>query len=238
MERPKKKLTNRQGMVLSFIAQHIQDTGFPPTIREIGDHLDISSTNGVNDHLKALERKGYLVREDAKSRAIRPLFTADGQDFEPYMANGGANGATAASGAANDDKIIEDVHQIPVLGRIAAGQPITAVENVEDHVSLGQGLIGNPSDVFGLRVKGDSMIDDGIFDGDYLFVKRQNDVPAGQIAAVMVDGDATVKRFYREKDGSLRLQPANSSMAPIMVRPEDARHTEILGKVVAVFRKI
>ena len=218
------KLTARQGEVLDFITDHIQTTGFPPTIREIGDNLGISSTNGVNDHLKALERKGYLVREDAKSRAIRPLYNPDQSPFDP-------------SATSDQPQIIEDVAAVPVVGRIAAGAPITAIENVEEEVHLGQSLLGRPSDVFGLRVQGDSMIEDGIFDGDYIFVKRQQDARDGEIVAAMVDGEATVKRLFREGD-RIRLQPANAAMEPIYVHAAEARETQILGKVIAVFRRI
>ncbi len=225
MNRPEQSLTARQAAVLDYIADHIQDTGFPPTIREIGDHMGISSTNGVNDHLKAIERKGYLTREDAKSRAIKPLFMPDGMPFEQWAGDG------------DPQALIEDVHQIPVIGRIAAGMPIAAIENIEDQVTLGESLIGRPKDVFGLRVRGDSMIEDGIFDGDYIFVKKQDDARDGEIVAAMVDGEATVKRLFRE-GGRVRLQPANSAMEPIYVSAEEARQTAILGKVVAVFRKI
>lgn len=226
MERPTQSLTDRQSAVLEYIADHIQDTGFPPTIREIGDHMGISSTNGVNDHLKAIERKGYLTREDAKSRAIRPLFMPDGHPYDQW------------AGDTDPDEPFEDIHRIPVVGRIAAGMPIAAIENIEDQVSLGESLIGRPQDVFGLRVHGDSMIEDGIFDGDYIFVKKQDDARDGEIVAAMVDGEATVKRLFREGGGKIRLQPANSAMEPIYVSAEEARETAILGKVVAVFRKI
>lgn len=225
MDRPEKKLTDRQAAVLDFISDHIGDTGFPPTIREIGDHLGISSTNGVNDHLKALERKGYLTREDAKSRAIRPLFDPRGNPFDP-------------SHTSDDPGVIDEVYNIPIVGRIAAGLPITAVENVEDRVSMGESLIGRPTDVFGLVVKGDSMIEDGIFDGDYIFVKKQQDARNNEIVAAMVDGEATVKRFFREKAGVIRLQPANAAMEPIFVTAAEARDTQILGKVIAVFRRL
>jgi repressor LexA len=225
MERPEKKLTARQAAVLDFIIDHIQDTGFPPTIREIGDHLGISSTNGVNDHLKALERKGYLVREDAKSRALRPIFTPDREPFDPH-------------GTSDHPQVLDDVHSIPIVGRIAAGAPITAIENVEEEVSMGESLLGRPSDVFGLVVSGDSMIEDGIFNGDYIFVKKQADARNNEIVAAMVDGEATVKRFFRESNGVIRLQPANEAMEPIYVTADQARDTQILGKVIAVFRRI
>ena len=225
MDRPEKELTKRQAAVLDFITDHIADTGFPPTIREIGDHLGISSTNGVNDHLKALERKGYLEREDAKSRAIKPLFNPDRSPFDPYTQT-------------DDTDLFEDVHSIPIVGRIAAGAPITAIENVEEKVSMGESLLGRPSDVFGLVVKGDSMIDDGIFDGDYIFVKKQETARNNEIVAAMVDGEATVKRFFREKNGAIRLQPANEAMEPIFVTEDQALDTQILGRVIAVFRRV
>lgn len=225
MERPAKKLTDRQAAVLDFITTHISGSGFPPTIREIGDHLGISSTNGVNDHLKALERKGYLLREDAKSRALRPLFDPDGNVLDSSLSS-------------DEPQVLDEVYSIPIVGRIAAGAPITAVENVQEQVSVGESLIGRPSDVFGLVVQGDSMIEDGIFDGDYIFVKKQDDARDGEVVAVMVDGEATVKRLFRERGGVVRLQPSNAAMEPIFVTAEEARHTQVLGKVIAVFRRL
>jgi repressor LexA len=225
MSQPSKKLTDRQAMVLDFIIEHIDGNGFPPTIREIGTHLEIRSTNGVNDHLKALERKGYLIRKDAKSRALKPLYNREGSSLE----------ATALG--ANEQTLIEDVFDVPVIGRIAAGTPITAVENVSEHLRLGEGLLGVPSDVFGLVVRGESMIDDGILDGDYIFVRKQNNARDGEIVAVMVDGEATVKRLYREGP-SLRLQPANEAMEPIFVHESDGRDASVLGKVIGVFRRL
>ena len=224
-----KKLTKRQRMVLRYIIDHIQDHGFPPTIREIGDHMGIKSTNGVNDHLKELERKDYLERKDAKSRALKPLRNEDGDLIEE---------TTFSSVGANED--MEDVYQIPVVGRIAAGLPITAIENTENILRIGQGMLGrgaDNSDIFALTVSGDSMIEDGIFDGDYIFVKRQQDARDGEIVAAMVDGEATVKRLFREGE-RVRLQPANSSMEPIYVHAHEARETMILGKVVGVYRQL
>lgn len=225
MERPQKKLTDRQKTVLNFITDHIEGTGFPPTIREIGDHLDISSTNGVNDHLKALEKKGYLTRQDAKSRAMTPLFRPDGEPFNPNARH---------HDPAYD---LDTPSAIPIVGRIAAGAPITAIEHVEEHVSVGENLIGQPTDVFGLVVKGDSMIEAGIYDGDYIFIKKGNTARNGQIIAAMVDGEATVKTFFKES-GRIRLQPENASMEPIFVEPSEAVDMQILGKVIGVFRKM
>lgn len=224
--KPVMKLTKRQGEVLEVIARHIEEVGYPPTIRELGDALGIRSTNGVNDHLKALEKKGYLTREDAKSRTMRPLFWPDGSPYEQGTA------------PVVEQVLDEEIHQVPVVGRIAAGMPIAAIEDTEEVVAIGQGLLGRQQgEIFALRVKGESMIEDGIFDGDYIFVKKQQDARDGQIVAAMVDGDATVKRLYRE-GAVVRLQPANEAMEPIYVRADEARDTVIIGPVVGIFRRI
>lgn len=222
-----KKLTKRQQLVLQYIVQHIEDCGYPPTIREIGDHLDIKSTNGVNDHLKALERKGYLERQDAKSRALRPL--RDEHGYELHAENDDTS--------VNSDYEREDLHEIPVLGRIAAGQPISAIENIQNVLHVSQSMLPRAQDIFGLIVQGDSMIDDGILNGDTIFVKKQRDAHNGEIVAAMVDGEATVKRIYYEGD-RIRLQPSNSRMEPIYVHAHEARETCVLGKVVGVYRKL
>ena len=223
---PTKELTKRQATVLKVIAKYIEEVGYPPTIRELGDALGISSTNGVNDHLKALEKKGYLTREDGKSRTMQPLYWPDGTPYE------------AARNTSPTQQYDEEIHQIPVVGRIAAGAPLTAVEDSDEVVAIGEGLLGNlRGDVFGLRVKGDSMIEDGIFDGDYIFVRRQPDARDGQIVAAMIDGEATVKRLFREGE-RVRLQPANRAMEPIYVHADEARQTVIIGPVVGVFRRV
>jgi repressor LexA len=213
-----KKLTTRQAKVLHFIIKSLDDRGYPPTIREIGVHMDIRSTNGVNDHLKALERKGYLVRDQSKSRALRPLYAPDGGKLD---------------GSASRPMM----HEIPIVGRIAAGNPIEAINNPEDTISMEYGLLGGVGEIFALRVKGDSMIDDGILDGDLIFVNREQSAPNGTIVAVMLDGEATVKRIYFENE-RVRLQPANENMEPIYVRREEFEDAQILGRVVGVFRQM
>lgn len=221
------KLTQRQMTVLAFIIECIDTEGYPPTIREIGNHMSIKSTNGVNDHLKAIERKGYLEREDGKSRALKPLFNPDGSDYR--------RGAISS-----DDTMTvfdEEIRRIPVVGRIAAGVPMQAIENTEEFLAIGEGMLGRSGDIFGLRVSGESMIDDGIHDGDYIFVAKQKTARNGEIVAAMVEGEATVKRFYRE-GSRIRLQPANSTMEPIYVNAADGRDADILGRVVGVYRKI
>ena len=203
-------LTARQQQALDFISHCLQERGYPPTLREIGEHMGIRSTNGVNDHLKALERKGYLVREELKSRALRPV------DFEP-------------AGQA----------EIPIIGTVAAGQPILAQEDIVDKVKVDRFFLGavQARDVFGLVIQGDSMIEDGIFDGDYIFVRKQQTAEQGEIVVVMVDGEATCKRFYKEGD-RVRLQPANETMSPIYVHASEFRDVDVLGKVVGVYRRM
>jgi repressor LexA len=226
-------LTQRQQMVLDFIRQSITDRGYPPTLREIGARMGIRSTNGVNDHLRALERKGYLTREDMKSRALRP--TGLGGPG-PGSANGAANGAggeLVQLPFANDDDLVE----IQVLGRVAAGLPLFAEEHVIDTVRIDRGLLKGGREVFGLRVQGDSMIDAGILSGDYIFVRKQLTASRGDIVVALIGDEATVKYFYPEKD-YVRFQPANKTMAPILVRAMDFKPTMLLGVVVGVFRRL
>jgi repressor LexA len=209
--------------VLEFITASITERGYPPTLREIGEKLGIRSTNGVNDHLKALEKKGYLAREDLKSRALRPIGVAMGQ------------GARGEVGAAPD--LGEDMVEIPLVGRVAAGQPILAVENVEDTVKVDRFLVGEHREVFALRVKGDSMIDDGIHDGDFIFVKKALHAERGDIVVALIEDEATVKRYFPEGD-MIRFQPANQNMQPILVKKKDFRSVNLIGIVVGVYRKI
>jgi repressor LexA len=227
-----KSLTDRQKAVLEFIQDHIDETGYPPTIREIGDHLGIKSTNGVNDHLKALERKGYLDRQTGKSRALKPTRQPDGS---PLPTDEPDSSASPPTEEVTD--MTSDAHAVPLVGRIAAGAPIEAIENTEDFLRVGEGMVGRDDDLFALEVDGDSMIEEGILDGDYIFVRRQKTAENGEIVAAMVDGDATVKRFYREED-RIRLEPANPKMEPIYIRADEGRAPQILGTVVGVFRQV
>jgi repressor LexA len=224
-------LTQRQREILDFISASIVERGFPPTLREIGEHFQIRSTNGVNDHLKALEKKGHLRREDLKSRAMRPVMPGGG-DVIPF---GGrmATGTATVQLVASD----EDLAEIPILGKVAAGQPILAVEQATDTVKIDKVLIGGHREVFGLRIVGESMIEDGIFDGDYVFVKKTPSARTGEIVVAMIDGEATVKRYFPEGD-KIRFQPANSNMAPIIVRKADFKSVDIIGVVVGVYRKL
>ncbi|MEZ4301879.1 MAG: transcriptional repressor LexA [Polyangiaceae bacterium] len=221
-------LTDRQQQVLHYIRQSINERGYPPTLREIGAHMGIRSTNGVNDHLRALERKGYLTREDMKSRALRP------RDIDGLP--DGDKSALAAR-PANDQGGDSDMLDIPVLGRIAAGLPLLAQEHILDTVRIERTMVRGGRDVFGLRVQGDSMIEAGILSGDYIFVRKQPTANRGDIVCALIGDEATVKYFYPEKD-YIRLQPANGQMAPILVRSQDFKPTMLLGVVVGVFRKM
>ena len=223
-------LTQRQREILDFITASIMERGFPPTLREIGEHFSIRSTNGVNDHLKALEKKGHLRREDLKSRAMRPVLPDGNGEVVPlHRPRMGSNVETISS----DD----DMAEIPILGRVAAGQPILAVEHASDTVRVDRVLIGGHREVFGLRIVGESMIEDGIFDGDYVFVKKTPSASAGDIVVAMIEGEATVKRYYPEGD-RIRFQPANSNMTPIIVRRAEFKSVDIIGIVVGVYRKL
>ena len=209
-------LTARQQQVLSFIRQSIQDRGYPPTLREIGAHMGIKSTNGVNDHLRALERKGYLTREDMKSRALRPKDLNLGPPQR----------------AANDTDAVD----IPILGRVAAGMPLYADEHLLDTVRIDQSLLRS-GEIFGLKVTGESMIEAGIMNGDYVFVRKQATADRGDIVVALIGDEATVKRYYPERD-YIRFQPENKSMAPILVRASDFKPTMLLGVVVGVYRRL
>jgi repressor LexA len=223
-------LTDRQLEVLRFIARQIEEAGYPPTIREIGEALDIRSTNGVNDHLKALERKGFLSRDPVKSRALIPTAAAreavgTGKVIPIHR---------AAQARATQSRLVE----IPIVGRVAAGQPLLAEERIEDTVQVDAFLLGNAGrKVYGLKVQGDSMTGDGIFSGDYIFVKKQLTASDGEIVVALIDDEATVKRVYFEGD-RVRFQPSNPRMAPIYVRKDDFKSTMILGVVVGLYRRI
>jgi len=211
-------LTKRQEQTLDYIRQSIEQRGYPPTLREIGEYMGIRSTNGVNDHLRALERKGYLRREDMKSRALRVVDQTDRSAPPPKP---------------TDENLID----IRIVGRVAAGLPLMAEENVIDTVRIDRMMVRGGREVFGLRVTGDSMIEAGILNGDYIFVRRQPTAERGEIVVALIGDEATVKYYYPEKD-YIRFQPANSQMAPILVRAADFKPTMLLGVVVGVFRRL
>jgi repressor LexA len=211
-----KDLTARQHQLLSFIEDYLKVHGFPPSIREMGDSMGVRSTNGINDHLKALEKKGYIVRgNDFKSRAISIK-------SRPPQPSSGPQTLSIA---------------IPILGRVAAGTPILSEENFEGQFLMDRSLLPRGQNWFALKVRGDSMIEKGIFEGDLVIVNSQSTAQSGQIAVVSIDGEATVKIFKQEKD-SVVLEPANARMQPIVIRKKDFRPTTILGVVIGVFRQL
>ena len=213
------EMTDRQKEILAFIVRTSEERGFPPTIREIGEEMDIASTNGVNDHLKALERKGYLTRGEQTSRSLVPTKRAR---------------LVLGVGAKRDPNMVD----VPILGKVAAGAPLLATENIEDSVRIDSFLLGgNGKEVFALRITGSSMIEDGIFDGDYIFVKKAPSAHPGDIVVALIEDEATVKRYFPESD-RIRFQPANKDMQPIYVAKSQFKQTMILGKVVGVYRKV
>ncbi len=217
------KLTDRQRTVLDYIRSSIKDNGYPPTLREIGNFMGIRSTNGVNDHLRALEKKGYLTRTDMKSRTLRIT---------------DAGGASLPSGPLVANAPSADLVEIPILGRVAAGLPMEAFEQREDTVKIDRMLIGGQGkDIFGLRIRGDSMIEAGIHDGDFVFVRKQLEARKGEIVIALIGDEATCKYYFPEKD-HVRLEPANAKMAPILVHAREWKSTQILGVVVGVYRKL
>src|SRR5438477_3910227 len=219
-------LTERQEKILAFIKRSIQEQGYPPTIREIGEHFGTRTTNGVNDHLKALERKGYLVRGELKSRALSVIEGGKPARFVRREVD--------AAPEADSGRVVE----VPVVGKVAAGAPILAQENITDHVRIDSFLLGDsPKKVFALKVTGDSMIGDGILDGDYIFVRKQLQAASGEIVVAMIEEEATVKRFYPEGD-RIRFQPSNPHHEPIFVSRDEFRETQIIGLVIGVYRKV
>lgn len=242
-------LTKRQAQTLDYIRQSIEERGYPPTLREIGEHMGIRSTNGVNDHLRALERKGYLRREDMKSRALRLVKNSSGEPlgeskpappppgtqtslYGPGFSQAPFNAPQHGGTRVEDPNVVD----IPVLGRVAAGLPLLAEENIVDNVRVDRMMVRGGQDTFGLRVHGDSMIEAGILNGDYIFVRKQSTAERGQIVVALIGEEATVKYFHPERD-YIRFQPANHRMAPILVRASDFKPTMLLGIVVGVYRR-
>ncbi|HUU00851.1 MAG TPA: transcriptional repressor LexA [Myxococcota bacterium] len=212
-----RELTARQQQLLSFIEEYAIEHGFPPAIREMADHMGISSTNGVNDHLKALERKGYLSREKGlKSRAIR------------LAAPSRAHPAERDDGAAV---------LVPLLGRVAAGLPVMSEENLDRELLLDRSLLPASGKVFALCVRGDSMTGRGILDGDLVLVRSQQSAVSGDIVVAMLDGEVTVKTYRRSRE-SVVLEPANPAFEPIVIRRRDFASASILGVVSGLVRQI
>lgn len=200
-------LTDRQKQILSYIKDMLHAKGYPPSVREIGTAVGLRSSSTVHNHLIKLEELGFVRRDPTKPRALEVLGEAAWRQksFVP----------------------------VPLVGRVTAGQPILALENIEETFPLPTSLVGNDEEIFMLTVQGDSMINAGILDGDYVLVRKQNTANNGDIVVALIDKEeATVKRFFKEKD-RIRLQPENDAIAPIY-----SRNVAILGKVIGVFRMI
>ncbi|MEC2221780.1 transcriptional repressor LexA, partial [Bacillus subtilis] len=202
------KLSKRQLDILRFIKAEVKSKGYPPSVREIGEAVGLASSSTVHGHLARLETKGLIRRDPTKPRAIEIL------DEEVDIPQ-------------------SQVVNVPVIGKVTAGSPITAVENIEEYFPLPDRMVPPDEHVFMLEIMGDSMIDAGILDKDYVIVKQQNTANNGEIVVAMTEDDeATVKRFYKE-DTHIRLQPENPTMEPIILQ-----NVSILGKVIGVFRTV
>ncbi|MEI9479120.1 MAG: transcriptional repressor LexA [Deltaproteobacteria bacterium] len=204
-----KELTRRQKEVLDFLKNFIMGRGFPPTLREIASHLGVKGPKGPQKALRILERKGYLRRVPGGSRALEIIGGSPGQAWE--------------------------VLSVPIVGRVRAGEPILAIENVEGYIRLDRSLLSS-EDVFLLRVQGDSMVEAHIQDGDFALVKPQPNAENGEIVVALIEDEATIKRIFKKRD-LIRLEPANPAMEPIVVKKGEKR-VKIVGKVVGIFRKL
>jgi repressor LexA len=214
-------LTTRQTRILEMIRSTVHERGYPPTMREIGEAVGLTSTSSVKHQLQALEAKGYLRRDANLPRAIDVSMPGDGE--------GGTASSHARGTVASD--LPPGVQAVPLVGRIAAGGPVLADQAVEDVFALPTQLTGE-GDLFMLSVAGDSMIDAAICDGDWVVVRRQNVAQDGDIVAALLEDEATVKTF-RRRDGHVWLMPHNPAYAPI-----DGDHATVMGKVVSVLRRL
>jgi repressor LexA len=203
-----KELTTTQGKVLDYLKNYFQEKGFPPTLREIASHFGLKGPKGPQKTLGILERKGYLRRVPGGSRAIEILGvpTPRGQTLS-----------------------------VPIVGRVTAGEPILAIENIEGYINFDRSLVSS-EDVFLLRVHGDSMIDAHIQDGDFALVRPQQNAENGEIVVALIEDEATIKKIFKKRD-LIRLEPANPKMQPLVVKKGEKRVT-IVGKVIGIFRKL
>ena len=216
MKKDSIELNKREKAILKFIEKQVKEKGYPPSVREIGKAVGLSSTATVHGYLSKLSNKGYIKKEEQKGRTLTLL-----------------KGGLGDSGTGMDKPVYsgKEMVEVPIVGKISAGAPLLAVENIIDTFPIPLDFVGN-SESFMLTVRGDSMVEAGILDGDYILVKATNTARNGEIVVALIEDEATVKTFYKETD-HIRLQPENSFMEPIIV--EDC---QILGKVAGVFRKI
>jgi len=232
-------LTRRQKQVLDFLVGFINRHGYSPSFEEIGESLKLSSLATVHKHLETLEKKGFIRRGYNQSRSVEVVAVPGTVPFAKTAIRSLGRKAVEASAAARETASATQMPprlgslEFPLLGRIAAGQPVEAIPNPET-LSLGD-FTGSKSNIYVLRVKGDSMIDDHICDGDYILVEGTETAANGEIVVALTGGtDATLKRFFREPSGKVRLQPANAQMDPIIL---PARELKIQGRVIGVLRK-
>ena len=211
-----KGLGKRQKQIYDYLCTYSAEHGYPPSVREIGKAVGLASPSTVHMHLKFLEENGYIKRDSNKPRAIE---VKGGQPKEEQRV------------VSVQQDLDANLISLPLVGRVAAGEPILAEQNVEECLSLPTSIVGDASS-FILRVRGDSMINAGIFDGDYIVVKEQHDAHNGEIVVALIDDSATVKTFYREPD-RIRLQPENDTMEPIYTQ-----NPTILGRVTALIRSM
>lgn len=205
------KVSSRQQAILEFIRNEVRMKGYPPSVREIGEAVGLASSSTVHGHLDRLEKKGFIRRDPTKPRAIELLGQEDSDNYNLFA---------------------HTVARVPVVGKVTAGVPITATENIEDYFPLPNHFVGD-KEVFMLSVMGDSMIEAGIHNGDFVIVRQQQTAENGDIVVAMTEDDeATVKTFYKERD-HIRLQPENPTYEPLRLK-----HVTILGKVVGLFRDI
>ena len=216
MKKKTSDLNKREKAILKFIEKQVIEDGYPPSVREIGKAVGLNSTATVHGYLAKLKDKGYIKKEDKKGRTLKLLKGSSGE---------------AIKTADKDFYTQKELIDVPLVGKITAGEPILAVENISDTFPIPIDFVGN-SDCFMLTVRGESMIEAGILNGDYILVRKQNNAINGEIVVALIEDEATVKTFYKEKD-HIRLQPQNPTMEPIIVP-----NCEILGKVIGVFRKM
>lgn len=213
----KPELNRRERSILNFIEKQIMTQGYPPSVREIGKAVGLSSTATVHGYLEKLEEKGYIKKKDKKGRTLRLLKGASGEEKVT---------------TSKDFYGQKELAEVPLIGKITAGEPILAVENVIDTFPIPVDFVGCSEECFMLTVQGESMIEAGIFNKDYILVRKQKTATNGEIVVALIGEEATVKTFYREAD-CIRLQPENPTMEPIRVK-----NCEILGRVIGVFRKM
>lgn len=206
-----KKCSDKQQLIIDFVKSQVEEKGYPPSVREICKAVGFKSTSTVHAYLEKLEKSGVIQKDPTKPRALKVMKNNTSKNIEGYVSK-------------------KELVEVPIVGKVTAGQPILAVENIEDTFPLPVEFVQN-STVFMLKVRGDSMVEAGILDGDLVLVRQQSTANNGDIAVAMIGDEATVKTFYKEK-GFIRLQPENQYLEPIIVKDD----VSILGKVIGVFR--